>query len=773
MGKHNVTFLLVIILFSSIQTTQLEETEMTSLKLAELKEYANATYAPVTNTQSAITSKNGIRIYGCTDGDFYALIAGVPTRIALNGLIPVAAPNDPFYLCQADSGQICGGIKSTLALRLTLINDDYTHTAISISFGTILDDVNTVYRIWSTATYALALIKKDADSHYYMVRVTIADGTVVSTDLGTSPMIPGLFTRSTEDKIDLMFYITDGMYFKAYDISANTLGAAGSRYTTTNLAAHADCLNGFVYNQNIGYLVVEGATASTVYKTMKFYLDYTDQSTILSQTISDYRIYPPNDCYIYNVDYFMLGWEVTSNRIYGFRNQGHLMLPLFYKESIIAVGGDFIFTSGKVFVLQPETAPSPLGNVGSPSYAVDVKAYTQIDQGHIILYDTDDTIVSIGSVTGVEYQGVSIRLQCIDLIKSQLDIPYPVVTFTTNIGFSFFAIFSQTQGFYIDLDRSSADPFNGINYFDNSTVTLRTLMNYWSNNTGYDWVYTPEGAICLNEAAYIASINAYDETQVDSIVSEKVALKQIGVIRLFGKGITSEKFISNGTKVLPRYFPQISDQTILDAIRDNIDESGDVKTISFETHLQMNPGEEFSYDETDSLICLVAEDFRVISANYNGSLGYYTITAVNKYLVDISEELEERLRGNEDRVATLETLTFIPLRLYGNNWVVSLGAYTAAKLDGSSTQFATANGRVPKSIDVTQTLYIVITYFWAANEGTNRDLKIYAETLAQGETRGGWNIANNQTLTFTLANASVIKRVTWMIQPQLSQSMIS
>jgi len=115
------------------------------------------------------------------------------------------------------------------------------------------------------------------------------------------------------------------------------------------------------------------------------------------------------------------------------------------------------------------------------------------------------------------------------------------------------------------------------------------------------------------------------------------------------------------------------------------------------------------------------------------------------------------------KVATLETLTFIPLRLYGNNWVVSGGAYSAAKLDGSSTHYATANGRVPKSIDVTQTLYIVITYFWEANEGTNRDLKIYAETLAQGETRGAWNIANNQTITFTAANGSVIKRVTWTI----------
>jgi hypothetical protein len=127
------------------------------------------------------------------------------------------------------------------------------------------------------------------------------------------------------------------------------------------------------------------------------------------------------------------------------------------------------------------------------------------------------------------------------------------------------------------------------------------------------------------------------------------------------------------------------------------------------------------------------------------------------------DTLNDQIVTVEDRVATIETLTFIPLRLYGNNWVVSSGAYSAAKLDGSSTHYATANGRVPKSIDVTQTLYIVITYFWEANEGTNRNFKIYAETIAQGETRGGWNIANNQTITFTAANGSVIKRVTWTI----------
>jgi hypothetical protein len=728
------------------------------MKIAELVSITKY-YTPATGPQKGITLANGTHYWINAEAS-----PSVSTIVGTAETTIIGAGAVQYDLLTSDGTNLVMFIRASAAANQTgyWFNNN-TMTLYTFSAFTI----DAVYRVWATDSYVCALVKRNSDSHYYLIQEKISDGAERSLDLGTSPMIPSNFVRNSGDKIDMFFYITDGMYLKTYDISANTISTAATRYTTTNLAAHVDCLNGFTYNQNIGYLVCQGATAASTYKTIKFYLSYGDQVTLVSTTISDYQILFPNNWNEYGTD-FDLGWETTTNRVMGCRNQGHLMIPLTELENVTLVGGGFIITS---------TAIYKLGNVAvledtalSQTYNLQVASdFTEVAQQHILLYDDNDYLVSIGMVVKVEYLNQFKTLNCKDLILTNLSMPYKVTTFTINIGFVFFAVMSQCQGLYIDQDKSSADPFDGITYSDGSTISLKQLGDIWTDQVGYMWSYNMGGGISLDETAPI-SITVTETTNWE-IIRESVGKGQIGMIRLFGKGIISERnLVNNGNDVLLKNYYSISNQTTLDAIRDNLDEQGDVKTVEFATATPIYFGEEFTYTNAATQIAANGSSFISISCRYDPFSEKYIIIGKDKITVE-KEDPKQDIYIVEDRVATLETgYRFVPivataddnmtaaaaggagtstdeynvLSVSSNTWVRIAGAMTRSVNGTMPTVPSNAKG-IKLKIVVSTTVAGNYCEAWGKGQHKSRGLVAKAETATWMSFEGDifWTSANS------------------------------
>jgi len=505
-----------------------------------------------------------------------------------------------------------------------------------------------------------------SDTYWYLTKRLFSTGvwsSVALTDTGSENIIPGIdkctLLRPAVSPIYpyLRYYnggSGNGTYLRVYNFLT---GIVSDEYliSATNYCAHADARKGWVMFDADNQIIFLGCTAASTFSLRKWYYDFPTLARTTME-LSNGFVSVPTICGDMDLS---LSVDADNDLVWIFRKAGYLHLKLFNVEDLSRGGGLFVLDTNDIIHYLVFD-----GNIGTNMTNLDIDLqFTTFSGQTIMLFDDFVTLqelntrlVSYFIVSEVIFSGANGVKTLIgkDLMQDQMNAIYKSYDLT-NQAVMLERIFSNLNGVWIDKSSDLNEIF-AFESLTNITTTLKQWIDHLEALYGVPQVFTQYGLFYFNSGTDYTNSYEVKTTRLREIISESYKNSEIGFIRAIGRGCQFEKRINDAPRTIVRRYQMIYTAADLEDIVDSLVNLNTLKSATFQTDIPLVVGEYFEYTSPLTNVFAAATNMYVSSRGFDGI--YYTITAVNLFIPESRQELDQQLNlvdDHEDRVATLET----------------------------------------------------------------------------------------------------------------------